>query len=263
MESRYVVRKDRRYVRISPGVLYESHVQAIVAEHIPALFPGYQGIRYEPLIRTFTGDVRPDIVMLNAKKKRWALVEVEIDNHSFPAHVLPQMGKLAKCDDGLSWVDDFAAKLRSGLELSTIREIFSASPSAVLVTHGASAEYEVQLDRLGIECIDFDIFQAVEGPADYLLEVFDRQNSLRNLGIEANRMQGLGSAYWRLSARISDLFAEGVRPIVHWAGFTAQWKILPFGGEECLVCPSEISLSPSPANLAVFVDDETDEIHLK
>ena len=237
-------------------------MQNLVAAHIQSLFPGYFGARFEPLIRTIGGDVRPDLVLINPSATKWAVVEVELGNHNFHAHVLPQMSKLAHCDDGEAFAEKFAQKLSNMITSTQVREVLSTKPAAVLVTHGSSLEHSVALDRLGIECLDLDIFECIEGPNDYILSVSDRRSTLTKLPAHATKRIGFWSTHWEVTGSIDKKILHENQVIVHFDGTVAAWRVAEIGGAQFLIHPSDLSVPAGNIERRVFLDEDTDEIHL-
>jgi hypothetical protein len=260
--NKYIVRSPRRYVQITPGALYEIHIQNLVAKHVADLFSGYVGARFEPLIRTIGGDVRPDLVIVNLDKRRWAVVEVELGNHNFHAHVLPQMSKLAHCDDGLAFVEKFASLPTVDTPVSELLDIFSSKPSAILVTHGSSEHHSVSLERLGVQCVDLDVFECIEGPNDYILVVNDRRTHLVPLPVIAVRRTYPWEMNWEVSGDIPDAMFKDAQIIVHLGGTVAAWRRTKIGETQYLISPSDLAIDTGSNQRRVFLDDESGEIHL-
>jgi len=185
MIDEYITREFRKYELIPPGSIYEIQVQHIVERHIPSIFPGCIGKICEPYFSTPAGDVKPDIVIVKSDLSSWGVVEVEIDHHSWSAHILPQLTKLsyATSDDrsNKTILDSFSDNF--GRE--DLLDLLAKSPDAYLVTHGSSREAESHLRELDIQALDIQIHK--HPPGDYLLQVIDRRDDFEKTGFIVRR----------------------------------------------------------------------------
>ena len=185
MIDEYITREFRKYELIPPGSIYEIQVQHIVAKHIPSIFPGYIGKICEPYFSTSAGDVKPDLVIIRNDLSSWGVVEVEIDHHSWSAHILPQLTKLsyAKSDDrsNKTIVEAFSEYF----EKEELLNLLTKTPDAYLVTHGSSQEAESHLRDLDIQALDIQIHK--HPPGDYLLQVIDRRDDYEKTGFIVRR----------------------------------------------------------------------------
>jgi hypothetical protein len=204
MIDEYITREFRKYELIPPGSIYEIQVQHIVAKHIPSIFPGYTGKICEPYFATSAGDVKPDIVIIKNDLSSWGVVEVEIDHHSWSAHILPQLTKLsyAKSDDrsNNTILDSFSEEF----EREDLLNLLANAPDAYLVTHGSSRDAESHLRELDIQALDIQIHK--HPPGDYLLQVKDRRDDYEKTGFIVRRARSpIFRNFWTADASSIDL----------------------------------------------------------
>lgn len=185
----YLSRHSYRYLRVTPGVLYESFVQSLVAQNLSAVFPGFVGGLMSPLLRTPIGNVKPDLVLARPDLSAWALVEVEVETHSFSHHILPQMLKMTRASADEALAEAVHAKYLSHHDLEEVARMMWKSPRVFLVMQGASSLYDDLLSVHGVDQVDIDVYSSKEAPNEHILEVRDRSVAWQLLEGAATRSQ--------------------------------------------------------------------------
>lgn len=243
MIDEYITREFRRYELIPPGSIYESQVQQIVAKHIPSIFPGYIGKVCEPYFATSAGDVKPDIVIIKNDLSSWGVVEVEIDHHSWSAHILPQLTKLSYAkSDGRS-NKTILKSFTNEFKREDLLNLLIKSPDAYLVTHGSSKEAESHLRVLDIQALDIQIHK--HPPGDYVLQVLDRRDDFEQSGFVVRRAKSpIFRNFWIADSSSLDIPAtlEGQIRIM-FGSSTALWAFDQSGNSLTFRPPTELQIT--------------------
>ncbi len=261
MVSRYLAREHRRYEYISPGALYETSVQALVERHIPSLWPGYWGVRLEPLFETSGGDVQPDLVLVNRRHGSWAVVEVELEGHSVKSHVLPQLSKLCRARGDERLAQQLIERGLSQMSLERLSEIVVQRPNVFLVTHGSTLAYSAKLADLGVEALDIDIH--AHPPNDYVLEVRDRTSRFVALECVARRsVRSLTPYLWTVVGELpaSVLARSHVR--VEVDSLAANWTLRVASDGIILRQPTDLPLGQQVVQGRVLWSPESDSLRI-
>ena len=89
-----LIRQDRTYEQ----VYYEreSHFLGIAKAELSKILPGFSILEFSPFIIGDEGSRRrPDLALVHRNYDMWAVVEVELENHSLEHHVVPQIRAFA------------------------------------------------------------------------------------------------------------------------------------------------------------------------
>ncbi len=228
------------------------------------LFHGYFPIQVEPYFSTPGGDVMPDIVLISTDYKRWALVEVELETHSFTSHILPQLSKLirARSDDKID--RELQRKIGTEVDLEQISRATFADPEVILVTHGSSEKYATKIAALGVKRIDVSIHSSDSEPNQHILIVQDFGTTLRDLGVTAKKsMNPLTPNCWTVeSAELARRLDGDHEVVVVLDGNSARWHISPFETYVILRQPTNMSEHSSRFEFNVFIEPESGIVFL-
>ena len=262
LANSYLVHRERRFSEVTPGALYEKQVENVVHKNVGQIMPGYESWQFEPLIRTPGGDTKPDLIFVNLEQNVWFLVEVEVETHSFRSHILPQISKMRRCEDGEEVIDQY---LNLGNTLNSevdYRELFERRPGVLLITHGTSEHFSYEIEALGVERIDLSIFQCSDGPYDPILRIQDRASVLVDTGVYASRGTGAWNRHWTLTRDITNIDnVNSGNSVVHYGGHVGIWKTMRLGGSTLLVPPGEFEIEADAVKAKVYVDNDSNEIH--
>jgi hypothetical protein len=197
MSSRFLTRIFRRYVKITPGSLYESNVQVLIERNLSALFPEYFGKLMDPYFRTAGGDVQPDLVLVRRDYKGWMLVEVEVEGHSAQGHILPQLSKLVRVTANEEVSKRLIDSFGNDHSLENLELAILYRPEVTLVMHGSSEHFQGKLNELGVYSLDVEIHSYP--PDEYVLEVLDRDENYLDTGHICRRSSNLATQFvWSL-----------------------------------------------------------------
>jgi hypothetical protein len=123
-------------------------------------------------------------------------------------------------------------------------------------------DHNISLSRLGVQCIDLEIFECIEGPNDYILSVEDRRTSLVPTLAIATRRDSPWESYWSLDVEIPNLPVSEGQIVVNFDGMVAAWRVARVGDVQFLIHPSDLSVPSSNMIRRVFLDEVTAELHL-
>lgn len=133
---------------LPPGSTYENEFEGLILSHAQSLFPGFHCLRFDPLISTPLGDVKPDLALIDKSYRVWHIVEVELSTHSITRHVKPQMEKLDASRPGAEHADWLADRY-SALDRSRVRRLVQDVPhGTVLLTNAATPNWDDALASL-------------------------------------------------------------------------------------------------------------------
>lgn len=252
MTNNYLSRDHRRYIKVSPGSIYEDTVQHIVLRNIESLFPGYVAKIMDPYFKTAAGDVKPDLVMVKRDLSDWGLIEVETDTHSFSAHVLPQMAKLsyARADENVA--AKILGEFDNLFDSDKLVDLLGKKPIVYLITHGKTDPYEKLLEELNIEVIDIEIHTCP--PGDYVLSVADKSRVYIQTGWYAFRSKSpLLKNLWNISNFEIDMPSDLAGKIpVEYDNNISIWSFEKFGSSLTLRCPADLPMSAEVDKVEVF-----------
>jgi hypothetical protein len=82
------------YEPISSRSVLESDYEQTLLRYSADIFPGYVCVQFKATVQSHLGNAQPDLVLIDSHYRSWTVVEVELEHHSFSAHVEPQMRKL-------------------------------------------------------------------------------------------------------------------------------------------------------------------------
>lgn len=205
MSDKYLTRSHRRYMKITPGSVYETTVQSLIERNLSSLFPEYFGKSFEPYFRTAAGDVKPDLVLIRHDYKGWLLVEVEVEGHSAQAHILPQLAKLTFATSNELVLEHFVNHFGNDHNLLNIEKALSQKPEVVLVIHGSSSEFQDGLKELGVSSLDLEIH--AYPPDEYILEVVDHEENYVDTGVICSRSSNMATQFIWILPKV-----QGIEP---------------------------------------------------
>lgn len=262
MSRAFLSRGHRRYIRISPESLYETPLQSIVDRNLRSIFPDYFGGRFEPYLRTIAGDVKPDLVMARNDLNGWALIEVESDHHSVYGHILPQLSKLARASANERLIQDFQKRYCPQVPINSLVESFFQPPRIFLVTHGSSASFRSQVEELGVEPIDIDVY--LSPPNEYILVVEDRTKELVDLGLVAIRSRSqLTRNIWVLAGRSQ--YVKALLPgdvLVTIGDSTSLWRLSETSDGYLMRSPADLTPNMYFEEANVYANTESGALEL-
>jgi hypothetical protein len=180
------------------------------------------------------------------------LIEVEIDNHSFSAHVLPQMAKLSFAKADQSVINKVSDAFEGEFHFDKIQSLLEKKPIVYLVTHGNTEKYQDKLDELYVSSIDIEIHSCP--PGDYVIEVNDRSKKYLDTGWQAIRSRSpLLKNLWNISSFESEIPSDlGGQIAVEYENTISIWSFEKFGSSLALRAPADLPMSPHIDKVEVY-----------
>jgi hypothetical protein len=259
MNKDFISRDGKVFEFLSPGVMYETSVQNLVQKNSEAIFLDHVSVRIEPYFETAAGDVKPDLVVIKRDGSSWGLVEVEVEGHSWSAHILPQLGKLKhanfsnmRSNDRRKLLEKFEGLLPNDLLLKALDQ----KPEVYLAIHGSSQSAIDKVNELRVHAVNLAIFSCP--PNDYILLVESRIPDVPTLTASAHRDKNpMFGNLWKINNQKIASFLQGTkRALVEAFGVQAYWPI-SISADEILLSP------PSNINIADQLTEATVEFYAR
>ena len=177
----------------------ETEIEKWIQQHADTLFPHHYVIPFKKDVtsRRNAATKRPDLALIRHDFSAWVVVEVELERHDLN-HVLNQTSVFLDGDYNLPEIakyiqEQFAKVHNKTVTLAQMSNLLDSHPPSVLVIADEHAEdWQVELERLGVEFCIFEIYKSASGrhmyrvfgdyPAVYAEEAHCRPHpSLRNM----------------------------------------------------------------------------------
>jgi hypothetical protein len=123
---------DKWFEKLSPKAMYEAEFERIVVQNGDKLFPEYHVVSFKRTAENISTSAKADLALIEKEYREWWLGEIELSNHSFEGHVLPQVRTIAGAKFDRSHVDALCAEC-SVLDRVRVSEMLKGSPPRVLV----------------------------------------------------------------------------------------------------------------------------------
>lgn len=148
------------YDELAPRAWYESEFEQVFLDHAQKIFPGYHVVKFRTLVRSETGEARPDYALISHDYGEWWIVEVEMNHHSFTGHVLPQVRILSQGAYGEEHAEAICREMPS-LEPSAIRDMLKGKqPRVLVILDGPNPEWAKMLAMYGASLSVFQVFRS-------------------------------------------------------------------------------------------------------
>lgn len=124
--------KGEYYESIAPGALYEDDYERLLLAYSKVLYPEWRLVRFKCPVESPYGTAKADLALVDAKYRKWWVVEVELSTHPLYAHVAPQVQCLATGKYGEEHAEVLAGALPD-LDRDSLSEMVRAEQPRVLV----------------------------------------------------------------------------------------------------------------------------------
>lgn len=236
-------------------------MESLVLKFAGTLFPSFLAAECKPYFDTPHGGVNPDIVLFRRDFEEWALVEVELEEHSANRHVKPQIGRLVHAVPDRRASRKIVDSFEGRVDEKRAFEALSRRPRVILVTHGATPVSDEHLRALGVEAIDVRIFSG--GSNEYHLLTRHRLTRQRVLPTELVRSaHPMTRGHWTLSTAAVPEFAGRTSVSVSTSLATHTWAIFPTHGGYIFKMPTELSPTVSFERAQVSVTEGSAHVTL-
>lgn len=160
----YATTQADLFRQIHPRSMNEAEYEKRILDNAVNSFPKHYVVPCKKRLPTSTKNVVADLAMINKNLHEWSIIEVEVDDHPFEGHILPQVEKLVEHDylsnDNLhEYLINKILEVYTGAQRESLIELFRGVRPTVKVMLSAHCKNHIQdLRRNAIECILVDIF---------------------------------------------------------------------------------------------------------
>ena len=146
--------------QIAPTSLYETELERIILQHAPLLYPDYYMVSFKVSVSSNEDIAKPDFALIQKSYRDWYVVEVEMENHSFHGHVLPQVGTLSNAYYGDKEAEAIYEKF-PGLDLRRIQDMIKGKqPRVLVIVNAPKQDWISQLEMYNADLAVFEIFRS-------------------------------------------------------------------------------------------------------
>lgn len=152
--------KDVFFEELAPGSMIETDFERIVIDRGNLVFPDFLVVPFKKTVSSEDDSAKADLALIERNYKSWWVVEVELGNHSFEGHVLPQVRTLSRASYG---EDEGRALCTAcpGLELERVLDMMKGKQPRVLVIVDAERKGWVHpLQGLDAELLVLQMFRS-------------------------------------------------------------------------------------------------------
>jgi hypothetical protein len=165
-----VLFNDRWYEEVAPAGVYESFYEATVKTHAQQLWPRFHPVHFKASVYAGADGVKADMALIEKNYSEWWVVEIEMAQHSFESHVLPQTRKLA----GASYGPDLATKLCDGcprLDAAKVQVMVKEiHPRVLVVVNKPRPHWAKELKKIDALLAVFEMFKS-DDDNEYMFRV--------------------------------------------------------------------------------------------
>lgn len=152
--------KDGFFEELAPGSMLETDFECAVIERGNFVFPDFFVVPFKSTVSSEEDSAKPDLALIERSYRAWWVAEVELGNHSFESHVLPQVRTLARASYGEDEVRALCAKCPE-LELQRVLDMMKGKQPRVLVIVDTERKEWVQpLRSLDAELLVMQMFRS-------------------------------------------------------------------------------------------------------
>jgi hypothetical protein len=155
-----VLLKDAFFEELAPGSMLETDFERIVVTKGNLIFPDFFVVLFKSTVSTDDDSAKPDLALVEKSYREWWVVEVELGNHSFEGHVLPQVRTLARASYG---EDEAKILCAAGpeLELQRVLDMVKGrQPRVLVVVDSERGEWVRPLRGFDAELLVLQIFRS-------------------------------------------------------------------------------------------------------
>lgn len=155
-----ILLEDAFFEELAPGSMLETDFERVVREKGRLIFPDFFVVPFKCAVSSEEDSAKADLALVERSYREWWVVEVELGNHSFGGHVLPQVRTLAQAAYG----EDEGRVLCAGcpdLRLGSVLDMVKGTQPRVLVVVDAERKDWAQaLRNLDAEVLVLQIFRS-------------------------------------------------------------------------------------------------------
>jgi hypothetical protein len=152
--------KDSLFEELAPGSMLETDFERIVVDRGGLIFPDFFIVQFKSLVSSEEDSARADLALVERNYREWWVVEVELGNHSFESHILPQVRTLARASYG----EDEGRALCGGcseLDLQSVLDMMKGrQPRVLVIVDTERKEWIHPLRRFEAELLVLQLFRS-------------------------------------------------------------------------------------------------------
>lgn len=152
--------KDAFFDELAPGSMLETDFERAVISRGNLVFPDFFVVPFKATVSSEDDSARPDLALVERNYRSWWVVEVELGNHSFENHVLPQVRTLARAAYGEDEGKTLCSNCRE-LHLRPVLDMMKGRQPRVLVIIDTERRNWIQpLRNLDAELLVVQMFRS-------------------------------------------------------------------------------------------------------
>ena len=251
-----LIRQQRLYEQVYYE--HESQFLSIVKSELPKILPRFSILDFSPFIISDEGSRRrPDLAFIARNYEMWAVVEVELENHSLNHHVIPQIQTFAKGHYDESHADLIHRKDPT-LNLGNLRNLTTFYPPIVSVVVNSSSVLDDGWDVLESEysarLTFFETFRSPDGDVVFSLSGYMPTPRPRSIiGLKKHKM--LNALVCNRTHEFSAAIGEEI--VLYWRERSYTWEVLRTQDTVVLLPPGGFTVRPDRNYEADRISDRT------
>ncbi len=152
--------KNEWFSELSPNALYESEFEDIVINEASKIFENFFVSEFKTNVTSEEDIAKPDLAIIDKQYRGWWVVEVEMNNHSFENHIIPQVKKLSKGDYGEPQVEYLCNKNTLLLKKQLFDMMKGTPPQVLVVLNKPMPTWKQVLSTLGVKICIVEVFRS-------------------------------------------------------------------------------------------------------
>jgi hypothetical protein len=155
-----VLLKDVFFEELAPGSMLETDFERVVINKGNLIFPDFFVVPFKATVSSDDDSAKADLALIERSYREWWVVEIELGNHSFEGHVLPQVRTLSRASYG----EDVGRALCTTcpeLELPHVLDMVKGrQPRVLVVVDAERREWIKPLRSFDAEVLALQIFRS-------------------------------------------------------------------------------------------------------
>lgn len=148
------------YDPIDPRSIYEHTFESLIVQHSSDLFPGYICRRFDPLLASPLGDVRPDLILVDSVYREWRIVEVEMIGHSLLGHVKPQLERISTARPDRAAIEWLCSR-NTDIDQARLLDLASRAPHKTqLFVNKSDPDWHISLAGTSVDIGIIEVFRS-------------------------------------------------------------------------------------------------------
>jgi hypothetical protein len=135
------------YEQISVSSMYEREFEAIILQRSDLLFPQYYLVPFKKTVYSDEDSARADLALIERNYREWWVVEVELSQHSFEGHIIPQVETLTRAKYGYDEAK-YLSQQSTKLNYERLEDMMKGiQPKVLIIVNQPKTEWVLPLKR--------------------------------------------------------------------------------------------------------------------